>query len=81
MREMIELLPIILGFFIAILYYLVKARPFKNVIFIVLVVLSGIFTNWVSREGIAFLFMDILMSGLSTVGFALIYKYWRRLHI
>lgn len=77
MHSIIELLPIVSGFFIACIYYFKKARYIRKTLFIVLAVMSGVITNSLSKEGIDLLFMDMLISFASSAGFVLSFKYLR----
>ena len=78
MHPIIELLPILFGFFIAFIYYFKKARYLRKILFVVLAIMSGVITNWLSKEGIDLLFMDLLISFASSAGFILSFKYLRR---
>ena len=78
MHAIIELIPIVSGFFIASIYYFKKARYFRKILFVVLAIMSGVITNYLSKEGIDLLFMDLLISFASSAGFILSFKYLRR---
>ena len=77
MHAIIELLPIVLGFLIARLYDFKKVRSFRIPLLFTLTIIAGLITNRLSREGLEFLFIDILTTGLSTFAFILIIKYLR----
>lgn len=81
MHAIIELLPVILGFFIAIFYYFKKAGYVKNIVFVLLTFGSGFLANWLSKEGIELLFIDVAVAGFSAFGFVSLIKFFRRLSI
>jgi hypothetical protein len=62
MHLIIEFLPLLFGVFWAQLFHSTKQFASKNFLFIALNVLSGILVNWLSREGIELVALDILFT-------------------
>jgi hypothetical protein len=79
MHPIIESLPIILGFFIAHLDRRTKPILFKHATSILLCAISGTIVNWLSKEGIELLIVDVLTTSASTFAFILLDKklFWR----
>ncbi len=68
MHLFIEFSPFVFGVFLAQLFYFTKSFTYKNFLFIVLNVLSGLLVNWWSREGIAFSIVDVMSTAITFLG-------------
>jgi hypothetical protein len=69
MHTIVEFLPIILGLFIAQLPKFTKPFLFKYDSSILLCVISGTIVNWLNKEGIELLIVDVLVTSVSTFSF------------
>jgi hypothetical protein len=76
MHFIIEFLPLLFGVFWAQLFHFTKEFASKNFLFITLNVLSGFFVNWLSKEGIEFVAVDILLTLCSYLAMILLTKYF-----
>lgn len=75
MHMIIELLPLVFGFCIALLHWFTKASRLKNGLFMCLGVAGGIAVNRLNGESFEFMVVDIFTTTVSTLVFIMLGKY------
>ena len=74
MHTIIEFLPVAFGLLVALLNRHLKPIFFEGDSCLFLCLIGGAFVNWLSREGVEFIILDIVTTIASTVGFFFLEK-------
>ncbi len=76
MHAIIELLLVIFGIIIAQMFQFTKAFHFRSILPIFLNVIGGAIVNWLSKEGIELLIVDVTLTCLSCYSFIFLNSYF-----
>lgn len=76
---LIECIPVLSGLLLALLYQYSKPTMPRNALIISLLFFSSLLANWLSGEGLQFLYVDVLLNCASMLGFLFAGKLYARI--